>query len=151
MLVAKSEILLISVINYTDLYGSLRLFHGTLKMVFGNEKCKTLIIAKGKLEMRNFKTEDADTMEAMNQDDIYRYFGHMQSKQINHTQIKQKLGEEYINLTKSILKTKLNEKNTIKAINTYATPVLTFSFGMVKWTPTDRETPNQNEDVTHKI
>jgi len=28
-------------------------------------------------------------------------------------------------------------KNTIKAINTYATPVLTFSFGIVKWTPTD--------------
>jgi hypothetical protein len=32
---------------------------------------------------------------------------------------------------------KLNEKNMIKAINTYATPVLTFSFGIVKWTPTD--------------
>ena len=31
------------------------------------------------------------------------------------------------------------EKNMIKAINTYATPVLTFSFGTVKWTPTDLE------------
>ena len=31
------------------------------------------------------------------------------------------------------------EKNTIKAISTYATPVLTFSFGIVKWTPTDLE------------
>ena len=31
------------------------------------------------------------------------------------------------------------EKNTIKAINTYASPVLTFSFGIVKWTPTDLE------------
>ena len=31
------------------------------------------------------------------------------------------------------------EKNTIKAINTYAIPVLTFSFGIVKWTPTDLE------------
>ena len=29
------------------------------------------------------------------------------------------------------------EKNTIKAISIYATPVLTFSFGIVKWTPTD--------------
>jgi len=27
----------------------------------------------------------------------------------------------------------------IKAINTYATPVLTFSFGIVKWIPTDLE------------
>jgi len=29
-------------------------------MVFGIEKCKTLCIAKGKLEMRNFTTEDDD-------------------------------------------------------------------------------------------
>jgi hypothetical protein len=31
------------------------------------------------------------------------------------------------------------EKNKRKAINTYATPVLTLSFGIVKWTPTDLE------------
>ena len=30
-------------------------------------------------------------------------------------------------------------KNTIEAINNYATPVLTFSFGIVKWIPTDLE------------
>ena len=29
------------------------------------------------------------------------------------------------------------EKNKVKSINTYATPVLTFSFGIVKWTPID--------------
>jgi hypothetical protein len=44
-------------------------------MVFGIEKCKTLSTARGKLEMRNFTTEDADTMEAMNEDDVYRYLG----------------------------------------------------------------------------
>ena len=54
-------------------------------------------------------------------------------------EMKQKLGEEYLNCAKSILKTKLNGKNTINAINIYATPVLTFSFGIVKWTPTDLE------------
>jgi len=63
----------------------------------------------------------------------------MQAKQIKHARMKQKLGEECLNRTKSILKTKLNGKNTIKAINTYATAVLTYSFGIVKWTPTDLE------------
>jgi hypothetical protein len=107
--------------------------------VLGIEKCKTLGTAKGKVEMRNFTTEDDDTMEAMNEDDIDRYLGHMQSKQIKHAQMKQKLCEEYLNRTKSMLKIKLKGKNTIKAFNTYATPVLTFSFGIVKWTPTDLE------------
>jgi hypothetical protein len=79
-------------------------------MVLGVEKCKTLSTAKGKLEMRNFTTEDNDTMEAINEEDTYRYLDHMQSKQIKHAQMKHKLGEEYLNHTKSILKTKLNGK-----------------------------------------
>ena len=73
--------------------------------------------------MRNFTTENDDTMEAMNEDEIYKYLGHMQTKQMKHTQMKQKLGDEYLNRTKSILKAKLNGKNRMKAINTYATPV----------------------------
>ena len=34
------------------------------------------IKAKGKLEMRNITTEDDDAMEAMNEEVMYRYFGH---------------------------------------------------------------------------
>ena len=86
-----------------------------IKMVFGIEKCKTLCIAKGKLEIRNFTTEDDDTMEAMNEDDMYRYLGHMQAKQIKHARLKEKLAEEYLNLTKTILKTKLNGKKYDKS------------------------------------
>jgi hypothetical protein len=92
-------------------------------MVFGIENCKTLSIAKGKVEPRNFTIEDDDNMEAIIEDNIYRYLGHVQSKQIKHAQMKQQLGEKYLNRKKSILKTKLNGKNGIKAINTYATPV----------------------------
>ena len=72
-------------------------------MVIGTEKCKTLCIAKGKLEMRNFTTEDDDTVEAMNKDDIHRHYGHVQSKQIKHAQMEQKLCEEYLHRTKGIL------------------------------------------------
>ena len=46
-------------------------FSRDIKMVFGIEKRKTLYIAKGKLEMRNFTTEDDDTMETTNEDDTY--------------------------------------------------------------------------------
>jgi len=67
-------------------------FSRDIKMVFGIEKCKTLCIAKGKLEMRNFTTEDDDTMDDMNEDDTYRYLGHMQAKQIKRVRMKQKLG-----------------------------------------------------------
>jgi len=55
-------------------------FSRDIKMSFGIEKCKALSIAKGKLEMISFTTEKDDTMEAMNEDDIYNYLGHMQTK-----------------------------------------------------------------------
>jgi hypothetical protein len=41
----------------------------------------------------NFTTQDDDTIETMNGDDIYTYLGHIQSEQIKHTQMKQKLVE----------------------------------------------------------
>jgi hypothetical protein len=47
-------------------------FPRDINMVFGVEKCKTLSATKGKPEMRNFTTEDDDTMEAMNEEGIYR-------------------------------------------------------------------------------
>jgi hypothetical protein len=91
-------------------------FSRDIRMTFGIEKCKTLSIVKRKLELRNFTTED--TMVAMKEEDIYKYLGHMQIKQIQHAQMEQQLGDEYLQRTKSILKTKLNGKNMIKAINT---------------------------------
>jgi len=53
-------IIIIIIIIITKLQELLRLnqtFSRDIKMVFGIEKCKTLCIAKGKLEMRNFTTE----------------------------------------------------------------------------------------------
>ena len=54
-------------------------------MSFAIEKCKILNFLKGKLEMKSFTTENDDTMEVMNDDDIYNYLGHMQTKQMKHT------------------------------------------------------------------
>jgi len=81
----------------SQLQGLLQLtetFSRDIKMSFGIEKCKTLRIAKGKLEMGSFTTENDGTMEAMNEDDIYKYLDHTQTKQMKRTQMEQKLGEE---------------------------------------------------------
>jgi hypothetical protein len=100
-----------------------------------NKKCKSLSIAKRKIEMKNFTTENGDTMEAMIEDDIYKCLGLMQTKQ---AQMMQQQGDEYLHCTKSILKTNLNGKND-KSFKYLRDPILTFSCGIVKWTLTDRE------------
>jgi hypothetical protein len=43
---------------------------------------------------------------------------------------------------KSILKSKLNGNNLIKAVNTYAVPLLTYSFGVIKWSKTNLQNIN---------
>jgi len=57
-------------------------------------------VLQRELEVRHFTTEDDDTMEAMNEDDMNKYLGHMQTQQIKHARMKQKLSEEYLNRTK---------------------------------------------------
>jgi hypothetical protein len=53
-----------------ELLGLTQTFSRDINMVFGVKKCKTLSIAKGKLQMRNFTIEDDDTMEVMNEEDM---------------------------------------------------------------------------------
>ena len=47
--------------------------------------------------------------------------------------MKQKLKKELVRRTQLILKTELNSKNRITAINMLATPVITYSFNITDW------------------
>ncbi|KAJ8957182.1 hypothetical protein NQ318_007744 [Aromia moschata] len=57
--------------------------------------------------------------------------------QINHTQLKKQFQEKYKSRVTKLLNTLLSGGNLIKAINSWAVPVLTYSFGIVKWSVTD--------------
>ena len=46
---------------------------------------------------------------------------------------KEKIKKEYIKRLKAILKSKLNSGNTMKAINSWAAPVIRHSVGIVDW------------------
>jgi len=53
--------------------------------------------------------------------------------------MKDKLVKEYYRWVQQILKTKLNSKYKITAINTLAVPVLVYSFGIVNWLQKETE------------
>ncbi|KAJ8943193.1 hypothetical protein NQ318_000674 [Aromia moschata] len=67
----------------------------------------------------------------------YRYLGVCQDGRINHTQLKKEFQEKYKSRVTKLLNTLLSGGNRIKAINSWAVPVLTYSFGIVKWSVTD--------------
>lgn len=75
----------------------------------------------------------------MGEDETYKYLGIMQAKLTDHTRIKNGLKDKFVARLNQICRSKLVAKHLMKAINSYAIPVLTYSFGVIKWTPTNLE------------
>jgi D-mannonate dehydratase len=71
-----------------------------------------------------------------------------QARTIDHTSIKQDITKEFQNRLNTILKTELNGRNTIKAINTFAIPILCYTFGIIKWTVTDLDRLQRKLELT---
>ena len=69
----------------------------------------------------------------LDQEKVYRYLGVDESRGIQHATMKQKLKKELVRRTRLILKTELNSKNRITAINMLAISVITYSFNIIAW------------------
>lgn len=112
-------------------------FSKNIGMQFGLDKCKTIHIAKGKIQPGNYTVSLDEIITAMEPNELYKYLGYQQSKGIDHNKLKSSLRDEYKHRVHILSKSNLAAKNLIKAINTYAIPILTYSFGIIKWTKTD--------------
>jgi hypothetical protein len=77
-------------------------------------------------------TKEGEIIKNLNKGEFYKYLGINQSNHIQHSIIKEKLEKQFYIRIKSILKSKLNGNNLIKAVNTYAVPLLTYSFGVIQ-------------------
>lgn len=114
-----------------------------IAMDFGVKKCQTVTVERGKLiEGPEFQLNPNTKVASMSRDP-YKYLGVLQTNKIEHSKIKEILTGQFKTRLKKLLKSKLNSKNLTKAINSYAIPILQYSFGVVKWTQTDLERINR--------
>ena len=67
-------------------------------------------------------------------DDGYKYLGVLEVEGIKHLEMKELVRKEYFRRVKKILKSKLNDGNTIKAINSRAVSIIQYGAGIVDWT-----------------
>ena len=113
-------------------------------MEFGIDKCKLLHIEKGKWKRSEEESSlNNEIMHNMEQLETYQYLGFKQNRTMDHNTIKTHLITKYRQRLQQILASQLNSKNTFKAINTYAVPILTYSFGIIKWTDTNLDELNR--------
>ena len=119
-------------------------FSTDIGMAFGTEKCMKNSMIQGKYKKTENYTLDNNTqIEGMEESQYYKYLGYKQSIGIEHANIKEELKQKYTQRLKQILNTELSARNKTKAINTYAMPILTYSFGIIKWNNTELEELNR--------
>ena len=129
-LYAKSEKELKSLLN------TVKIFSDDIRMEFGLDKCAILAMKKGKIDKHEGITfSDGKNIKGL--DENYKYLGILEADDILHNQVKKKTSSEYIKRIRKVLKSKLNGGNIIKAINTWAVPVIRYTAGIINWTQTD--------------
>jgi hypothetical protein len=99
-------------------------FSNDIGMSFGIDKCKMQSICRGHYEHLEYTriTQEGEIIKNLNKGEFYKYLGINQSNHIQHSIIKENLEKQFYLRIKSILKSKLNGNNLIKAVNTYAVP-----------------------------
>ena len=105
-------------------------------MEFGIEKCALLVTKSGKRHLTDgIELPNQDKIRILAENKTYKYLGILETDTIKPVEMKNKIQKEYLRRTKKkLLETKLNSRNLIKGINTWAVPLVRYSGPFLKWT-----------------
>ena len=113
-------------------------------MKFGLDKCRIGGLEKGVwVKHAGYEANhDQGFVEGMEEEEQYKYLGYLQDRDLDHKGAKEKATDTYLQRIRALLRSKLSGRNMAKAINTYATSSITYSFGVIKWTKTELDAIN---------
>ena len=114
---------------------TVRVFSSDIGMEFGIEKCAVVIMKRGKMSNSNgIKLPDDNFIKALNAEEGYKNLGVLESDPIMKNSLKEKLSKEYFRRVKKVLESKLNSRNLVKGINTWAATLMRYSAPFLDWT-----------------
>ena len=108
-------------------------FSKDIGMEFGFEKCGLLIMKKGlKVKSDGIKLPCGEKIKEVDNHG-YKYLGVLQECNVLHTEMKEKVKNEYLRRVKAVARSKLYSRNLFTAINSYAVSVVRYSAGILDW------------------
>ena len=108
-------------------------FSEDISMGFGLKKCVVVILKKGKpVKFDGIHLPKQEIMKERDENG-YTYLGILELDEIKEHEMKIKVTGEYKKRLRLILNSKLNGKNKIQAINTWAVALLKYGAGIVNW------------------
>ena len=104
-----------------------------IKMEFGIQKCGVLVMKGGKvIKTQGINLGDSTVIKDIDENG-YRYLGIMESNYIHEKRMKEQFRKEYLRRTRLVLQSKLNGRNKISAINTWAVSLMRYGAGIINW------------------
>ena len=94
---------------------------------------KLKVYSKTVVTSENIELSDDTIIKQLDQEETYKYLGVNEGDGVQHSKMKEKIRKECIRRVRSILKTELNSRKKLTAINTLAIPVVTYSFNAIDW------------------
>ena len=128
---------------------TIRISSQDIGMEFGIEKCALLVMKSGKRHLTDgIELPNKDKIRTLAENETYKYLGILEADTIKQVEIKNKIQKEYLRTTRKLLKTKLNCRNLIKGINSWAVSLVRYSGPFLKWT---RDELRQIDQKTRKL
>ena len=108
-------------------------FSTGIGMEFGIKECGILTMKRGKIvKSEGIKLPDGEVMKQVGQEG-YTYLGIIELDKIKETEMNKKKTKEHKRRQRLILKPKLNGKNKVTAINTWAVAIFRYGAGIIQW------------------
>ena len=118
----------------TGLINTVKNVSDDIKMEFGLDKCAKASFKRGKkVSAEGIPLNNNRMIQDLDQAEIYKYLGMEEGEGVQHHKMKVKIKKEYKRRIKLVLKSELNARNKIAAINTLAVQVILYSYGVIDW------------------
>ena len=109
-------------------------FSKDIGMKFGQEKCAYIKIEKGKNTTTSAIEINGLKIKPIQEGESYRYLGQEENVAYEGTINKERVTNEYLSRVKKIWSSELSAYNKTIARNSFATPVITPTIGILDWT-----------------
>ena len=115
------------------LVSTIELFSQDIGMEFGIKKCGVILMNRGKVKSTDgIELPSGEKIREI-EEDGYKYLGILEYDRVKEQEMKDKFRNEYFRKAKLILKSKLDGRNKMMALNTLALSILRYDAGILKW------------------
>ena len=116
-----------------SLVSTVQLVSQDIGMQFGVQKCGVTVMKRGKIvASEGIVVANGESIKSVDAEG-YRYLGILELDKIKENEMKEVFRREYLRRVNLVMKSKLNGKNKIMAINTWAVSLMRYGAGILKW------------------